>query len=65
MLELSDTFVNHWDQPSYMLSIEDRSLDGGGYVLKQMIWNAARDTISAWTGQQLAGMLTQQNHYEH
>jgi prolyl 4-hydroxylase len=35
-------------------SIENESLEGGGYVLKQMIWNAARDTISEWTGQQLA-----------
>lgn len=28
-----------------MASIEDDSLNGGGYALKQMIWNAARDTI--------------------
>jgi len=25
-------------------------MEGGGYVLKQHIWNAARDTIEAWTG---------------
>ena len=37
-----------------MLSVEDRTLKGGGYILKQRIWNAARDTISEWTGQQLA-----------
>ena len=29
-------------------------MEGGGYILKQHIWNAARDTISEWTGQQLA-----------
>jgi prolyl 4-hydroxylase len=34
--------------------VEDTTLKGGGYVLKQHIWNAARDTISEWTGQQLA-----------
>jgi hypothetical protein len=28
-----------------MLSIEDKSFVGDGYALKQMIWNAARDTI--------------------
>jgi prolyl 4-hydroxylase len=33
-----------------MVSVEDESLDGGGYVLKQHIWNAARDTIEEWTG---------------
>ena len=37
-----------------MLSVENEELDGGGFVLKQHIWNAARDTISEWTGQQLA-----------
>ena len=36
-----------------MVSVEDDSLFGGGTVLKQHIWNAARDTISEWTGQQL------------
>mmetsp|Transcript_26214 Transcript_26214/g.46232 ORF Transcript_26214/g.46232 Transcript_26214/m.46232 type:complete len:441 (-) Transcript_26214:94-1416(-) len=50
----ADTFVNHWSSPTYMVSIDDTSLDGGGYALKQMVWNAARDTISEWTGQQLA-----------
>lgn len=49
-----NTYVNHWDRPTYMASIENDSLEGGGYALKQMIWNAARDTISEWTGQQLA-----------
>ena len=36
-----------------MVSIEDNNLEGSGYVLKQHIWNAARDTISEWTGQRL------------
>ena len=40
-----NTYVNHWDVPSHMLSVENESLEGGGYVLKQHIWNAARDTI--------------------
>ena len=33
-----------------MVSVEDESLEGGGYTLKQHIWNAARDTIEEWTG---------------
>ena len=36
-----------------MVSIEDSRLEGGGYVLKQHVWNAARDTIQEWTGQKL------------
>lgn len=49
-----NTYTNHWESPSYMLSVEDSSFEGGGYALKQKLWNAARDTISEWTGQQLA-----------
>lgn len=49
-----NTYVNHWSSPSYIVNVEDPKLKGGGHVLKQKIWNAARDTISEWTGQQLA-----------
>jgi len=51
---VGNTYVNHWQSPSKMVSVEDASLPGGGYVLKQHIWNAARDTISEWTGHKLA-----------
>lgn len=46
--------MNHWEGDSYMVSVEDASLEHGGYLLKQMIWNAARDTLQEWTGQQMA-----------
>lgn len=49
-----NVFVNHWERSSTFVSVEDPSMEGGGYVLKQHIWNAARDTIQEWTGQQLA-----------
>jgi hypothetical protein len=49
-----NTYVNHWERRSLMVSVEDVSLKGGGSVLKQQIWNAARDTIQQWTGQRLA-----------
>jgi prolyl 4-hydroxylase len=39
--------------PTYILSVEDSQLRGGGYGLKQQIWNAAKDIISEWTGQEL------------
>ena len=29
-------------------------VEGGGYTLKQHVWNAARDTIQEWTGHKLA-----------
>ena len=47
-------YVNHWDTQSYMVSVDDKNLKWGGTVLKHHIWNAARDTIQEWTGQQLA-----------
>jgi len=36
-----------------MISVEDAQLRGGGNRLKQQIWDAARDTIQEWTGQEL------------
>jgi prolyl 4-hydroxylase len=36
-----------------MVSVEDSSLRGGGTKLKLAIWDAARETISEWTGQEL------------
>jgi len=48
------TYVNHWDQNTFMVNIEDKELSGGGYVLKSHIWNAVRDAMTQWTGQRLA-----------
>lgn len=48
-----NTYVNHWDSPTYMISIEDRRLRGGGQTIKQAVWDAARDTIQEWTGEEL------------
>lgn len=48
-----NTYTNHWASPTYMVSVENTSLRGGGGILKQAIWDAARDTIQEWTGQEL------------
>lgn len=48
-----NTYTNHWDSPTYMISVEDTSLRGGGFKLKNAIWDAARDTIQEWTDQEL------------
>lgn len=37
-----------------MVSVEDRSLEGAGLILKQSVWDAARSTMEAWTGQRVA-----------
>jgi len=43
-----NTYTNHWDSPTYMVSVEDTRLRGSGSNIKQRIWNAARDTIQEW-----------------
>ena len=48
-----NTYTNHWVAPTYMVSVENSRLRGGGYELKQKIWAAARNTIEEWTGQEL------------
>lgn len=48
-----NTYTNHWDAPTFMVSVEDKRLRGGGHILKEAIWEAARDTIQEWTGQEL------------
>jgi len=50
----ANIYTNHWKAPTYLLSVENAELDGAGYVLKQHIWNAARDTIEEWTGHKQA-----------
>merc|ERR1712151_199412 len=48
-----NTYTNHWGSPTHMVSVEDTSLRGGGYRLKQKIWDAAHDVIQEWTGEEL------------
>jgi hypothetical protein len=50
---VGNTYTNNWESPSYMVSVEDQNLRGGGRILKKAIWDAARDTIQEWTGQEL------------
>ena len=48
-----NVYVNHWESPTYMLSVEDTSLRGGGYNLKSKIWDATKKTIEEWTQMEL------------
>lgn len=42
--------TNNWAAPTYMVSFEDRGLQGTGRSMKNRIWEAARPTIEEWTG---------------
>lgn len=48
-----NTYTNHWESPTYMVSVEDTRLRGAGVNIKRKIWNAARDTIQEWTGEEV------------
>jgi len=48
-----NTYVNHWDSPTTMVSVENTGLRGGGSSLKNHIWTAAKDTLQEWTGEEL------------
>ena len=43
-------YVNSWEAPTYMVSVENSALDGAGFHLKQAVWDAVQPTIEAWTG---------------
>jgi prolyl 4-hydroxylase len=47
-----NTYVNHWDSPSYMISLEDSSFRGG-QVLKKIIWDTVKPIIEEWTGKKV------------
>lgn len=48
-----NTYVNHWKFPTYMLSIGDRKLKGGGSDLKRALTESIQPILEAWTGQSL------------
>ena len=47
--------VNHWESPTYMVSLHNTSLHGGGRDLQNKVWTAAQKTLEGWTGQSLRG----------
>jgi prolyl 4-hydroxylase len=50
---IGNTYTNNWSSPTYMVSVEDQKLRGGGRALKQAIWTSARDSIQEWTGEEV------------
>lgn len=48
-----NTYVNHWDSPTYMVSLEDRQGLRGGKPLRQQIWDSLKPILEEWTGHRL------------
>jgi prolyl 4-hydroxylase len=42
---IGNTYTNNWESPTYMVSVENTNLRGGGPAFKQHLWDLARDTI--------------------
>lgn len=49
--EPGDIYANHWESPTYMLTVGDPQLTGGGYALHQHVVNEVRPFLETWTGQ--------------
>jgi prolyl 4-hydroxylase len=47
-----NTYVNSWDSPTYMVSLENPELRGGLNV-KQQIWAGVKPILEEWTGHKL------------
>lgn len=45
---IGNTYTNNWVSPTYMVSVENARLRGGGARFKQELWDMARDTIQVW-----------------
>jgi hypothetical protein len=51
--ESTDIHTNHWDDPAYLVTLENRSHTGQDVDLKQEIWDYAKEVIEQWTGMEL------------
>merc|ERR1712190_385167 len=47
-----NSYVNHWENKSYMASVENQRLEGGGQTLKSLIWEYSEHIIQGWTKQE-------------
>jgi prolyl 4-hydroxylase len=50
---MGNVYTNNWAAPTYMVSVENNRLRGGGAQFKNQLWEAARPTLEAWTGMRL------------
>eukprot|EP00985_Skeletonema_marinoi_P000717 scaffold252_cov204-Skeletonema_marinoi.AAC.5 len=48
-----NTYVNHWNSPTYMVNVESGTLRGGGQNMKRKIWDGVKPILEEWTGMEL------------
>lgn len=47
------SYINFWETPTHLVSVDDKGLRGSGAKLKEELWAAASATLEAWTEQEL------------
>lgn len=50
---VGNSYLNHWDSPTYLVSVDDKVLRGSGPKLKEEVWAAASATLEEWTSEEL------------
>jgi prolyl 4-hydroxylase len=48
-----NSYVNHWEAPTTMISVDDKGLRGSGAKLKEELWAATSAIAEEWTQQEL------------
>lgn len=46
----ANTYVNHWNSPTYLISLEDRKMWGSGKNLRKYIRDQTRNILEDWIG---------------
>jgi prolyl 4-hydroxylase len=50
---VGNAYINHWDSPTTLVSVDDIGLRGSGVSLKRNIWEATSAIMEEWTQQEL------------
>lgn len=50
---IGNSYFNHWDNPTRVVSVDDVGLRGSGAKLKEEIWAALSAVMEEWTQQEL------------
>lgn len=51
--QAGNSYLNHWESETYLVSVDDKVLRGSGPKLKEEIWAAASATLEEWTSEEL------------
>jgi prolyl 4-hydroxylase len=50
---VGNTYVNYWESPTTLISVDDKGLRGSGAKLKEELWAATSAIAEEWTQQEL------------